>query len=78
MKFLMITHNWFVDSKGFEVEQIEAKDEKDAKDQMDLITFRKQGGLRHAASKLIILENEDVFANRELTWTERLTGKLKC
>lgn len=77
MRFLVVTHEWFVDSRGFKVEEIEASDEKQAQERTDLLTYRAQDSHKRAASKLIILEDTESFINRKLTWTERLTGKLE-
>lgn len=77
-RFLVVTHKWFVDSCGFEMLEIEAPDEKQAQERTDLLTYRAQGSHRHAASKLIILDDKESFINRELTWKERLTGKIQC
>lgn len=76
-KFLIVQHNWFMDSLGFSVKVIEATDENTAKGIADSDAFRAQNTFRKTACKVIPLaEGQEIARSRKLTWKERITGKI--
>ena len=77
MRFLVVTHEWFVDSKGFDVQEVEADSLAQAITEGIVIQYRKAGAMNHCAFKVVAVEDHERLASRKLTWAERLTGKLE-
>jgi len=76
MKFLTIFHGWFVNDKGFEVKELEAKDIEDAYTQATVLKYKRETTFKHISFKVIPIEDSDIFMPRKLTWKERITGKI--
>jgi hypothetical protein len=76
MKYLITTHRWFQQSKGFSVEEIEAKDLEHA----ELLAAKRERDLYDIFNKarcdIIQIASNEHLAPRKLTLRERLTGVL--
>lgn len=78
MIFVATFHKWFVDSKGWHIEEIEAPDEKTAYAKALVI----KDELEHNTCEVnfcIVPFVEDRYPNlsRKLTWGERLRGTVR-
>ena len=76
MRFLIVSHSWFVSSNGFTVDEVEADDMKHAK----LLAAERQCDLddtfNKTRSKVIQIADNEHLAPRRLTLWERITGRL--
>mgnify|MGYP007059417294 CR=1 FL=1 len=61
MKYIMIQHSWFVNSKGFDVEEIEAESKKHAHQIAKAKTFDKDSSFNKCRYTLLELEEEEVL-----------------
>lgn len=71
-KYVLVFHNWFISSKGFEVFEIEADDIQDANAQ-GFVKLGKQQDFNHRDFTVVEME-PNYHLPRKLTWKERLTG----
>lgn len=76
MRFLIVTHKWFVSSYGFNVKEVEAKNLSEAHKAGVLVKHDEEGDMRKCAFDVIALEDQEVLASRKLTIMERLKGRL--
>jgi hypothetical protein len=77
-KFIIVVHSWFIDSKYFQVEEIQSESKLEAEKEAAYITKQMETTFRKCAYKVIeIHKNEHIKINtRKLTWKERVTGKI--
>lgn len=75
MKFLIVYHCWFVDSKGFDYEEVIVNDKNHAQDIASARAYKRSGTFNRCAYQIIELKKEET--TRELSWMERLTGRIK-
>lgn len=73
MRFLIITYNCDICSKGFNVIEVDVKNYTSA--------YKIGIGLTHTSYVynfiVIALEDKEILASRKLTFMERLTGRMK-
>lgn len=75
-KFILVYHNWFVDSKSFSVELLKAESRDIAQMQLDANTHRKNVTFNHCAGLLLELDmQEQLTQSRKLTIKERIFGR---
>lgn len=75
-RFVVVVCSWFVHHKRFVVREIEAEDEDDANRQGVLLLHEVEGAFEHAAFTIIELHCGEHLP-RQLTFLERLTGRLQ-
>lgn len=76
-RFIAVIHSWHVDSKGFQVHELDAKDRKSAECGGALLAIRSQGACRNADFHILEIADREFLMPRRLTWRERLTGMLE-
>jgi len=59
-RYLVVVHNWFMDSKGWDVHKIEALNKEEAYKEGLLIKDAKESTFNKRAVKVIALDKEDV------------------
>lgn len=74
MKYLIILHMWFVDSKGFELYESDAQTFKQAEEEAKALSYDRGATFNKCAYKIIQLTNKERL--RKLTWKERILGRL--
>lgn len=57
MRYIAILHEWFIDSKGFTIIELEAADEEAAKKEAKAIAYERYTSFNHCAVKVIRVEN---------------------
>jgi hypothetical protein len=75
-RFVAVINNWFMKDSHTDVVEIEAKTLSDAIDKADAIAQRQSRAFNDTNSRVIVLEDYEVLANRRLTWKERFLGRL--
>lgn len=76
-KFVIVQHNWFMDSMGFSTRVIEAESLSVAQAVAEADAFRTQSTFRKTACKVIPLEDgQTVARSRKLSLWERITGEI--
>lgn len=79
MKFIAVTHTWFVNPKGCYVTEFEVKSKSEALDKGILINHEHEDDFCHSSTKVIqIGDMEEVYAPRKLTWKERFLGVIEA
>lgn len=72
-RFIAVIHGWFVDSKGFDVHELNATDEESAYNEAVLLKHKRESTFCSCACTVVeIADNERL--SRKLTLRERLTG----
>lgn len=80
-RFLAVLHFWFVNSMGFRVVELKAKDWESAQEEADAMAFRESGDFKFADVKVIELKEGEHLprprkAGERLTLRERITGRI--
>ena len=77
MRYVFITHSWFMQSKGWHVKESKAKTYNEAENEAKIMMVDSKEGLLHIDYMIIeIGENERLNKKNKLTFKERLTGKI--
>lgn len=74
-RFIAVFHEWHVHSRGFDVVQLEALDQRQAEMEAALI-HRGRRGFYSNDFTLVEIDNREHLPRR-LTWRERLTGRIQ-
>jgi hypothetical protein len=75
MRYVVVSHSWFIDSNGFATKTIDAKDDKSAKEHATLIRDAADSTFNRTATIVLkIGPKEELYQPRRLTLWERLTG----
>lgn len=75
MKQIIVLHNFWMKSEGFEVIFPDTKTYEEAADMASILCYDKTTQFNHCSYKIIeIVENK---RNRKLSFKERITGKIK-
>ncbi len=75
-RFICVMHRWFVDSEGFQIDFLKAKNSHDARNEADALTYQRDHTFSKAASFVIEIGDTEGVVSRNLTWRERFTGKI--
>lgn len=73
MRFLVVRHNWFMDSDGWNLHEIEADTFADAEEKAFMIQAMHDSRFSKCGTYVL----GEYMRPRKLTWMERLTGKLR-
>ena len=76
-KFIAVIHTWHVHSDGFKVHALESGNRKDAEREAAWLSTKAKGFCRSSAYEVIEIGDTQGLLPRQLTWKERLTGKLE-
>lgn len=76
MKFIAVIHNWFIDSKGFDVIKLDSSSLEQAKTEASSIAHNKSNLFNTTACVVLEIDDDKILGPRKLTWCERLTGRL--
>ena len=76
MKFIIVYHTWFIKSKGFIVEVVEAKSEDEAFTIASAFSFNNQTVTTYFAFTLIEIAANESISTRKLTIKQRLLGRV--
>jgi hypothetical protein len=76
MRYLMVTHKWFVDSKGFSVQELNADNLEHAKLKAAKHQIEIDSIFSHARCDVIEIGDNEHLAPKKLTMWERLSGQL--
>lgn len=74
-RFIAVIHGWHVESKGFNVYDLEATDRKSADDKACLISARRNDTFDRTAYVVVEVDDREHLP-RKLSWRERLVGKI--
>jgi hypothetical protein len=73
-RFIAVVHGWHVESKGFDVHELEATDLEQAEKEAAWIKAKRESTFDRCA--VAVIEIDDIeYLPRSLTWRERLTGR---
>lgn len=75
-RFVVVIHSWFMESQGFEEHVIEAPDADTAELEARRMTDVGKSNFNSRAFHMFELAENERPARRQLTWAERLSGKL--
>ena len=78
MRYILIEHNWFVDSKGFKVHESNAKTFEEAQNESYSIIGKRSHGFRHVAVKILEIEESERLkypSPRRVTFWDWLFGE---
>lgn len=76
-KYLFVTHIWHADSKDFSIELHELESNERAYEMACTLSAKHGGARKMAVTKYVEIEQaERALVDRNLTWKERLTGKI--
>jgi len=74
-RYIIVSHSWFIDSNGFETKQIEAADDREAKDKAILFREARNRPFNHTETFVLkIGPHEELYQPRRLTLWERISG----
>lgn len=77
VRYILVLHKWFVGSNGFEIIDLGEKSIEDACMWRDAEIARKTGVFCSCAGKLIEIDKDERPVDRQLSWKERLSGRLR-
>ena len=77
MRYVAVVHSWFIDSKGFQIREIEASSEDEAQLHADAFAHQVRDDFKSTAVILLKIGKDRVIKPRRLTWKERLLGRIK-
>lgn len=75
-RFIAVIHGWHVESKGFNVNELVATDQKSADDEALLLAARRREAFDRTAYVVVEVDDRE-HLTRRLTWRERLTGRIE-
>jgi len=75
-RFIAVIHGWHVYSNGFNVHELEAETLEDAKKEACWLKSQREDDFDKCAYVLVEIDDREHLPRR-LTWSERLTGKLR-
>lgn len=75
-RFIAVVHGWHVHSNGFNVHQLESKTMADAQKEACWLTDQRERAFDECAYVVVEIDDTEHLP-RELTWRERLTGKVQ-
>lgn len=75
-RYIAIIHSWFIDSKGFNIIELNATDEKQADIEACAIAHKRNSDFNKTACFVLPVNNMEVITPRKLTWRERITGRI--
>lgn len=74
-RFIAVIHGWHVESKGFDVHELEARDLIAAQKEACWIKQQRDATFDRCAFQVVEICDRERLPRR-LTWRERFTGKL--
>ena len=74
-RYIAVIHNWFMDSKGFNIIELNAADEKQADIEVCAIAHKRNGDFNKTACVVLPIRDTETIAPRKLSWRERITGR---
>ncbi|MBM1184156.1 hypothetical protein [Pseudomonas lundensis] len=74
-RFIAVIHGWHVDSKGFDVHQLQAAKADDAEREACWIKEQRDRTFDRCAYVVVEIDDREHLPRR-LTWRERITGRL--
>jgi len=78
VRFIAVIHGWHVSSNGFDVYELDARNEDDALKEGLVLMNERQSKFDTCALRIVPIENKEALAERKLTLKERLNGKLSA
>ena len=77
-KYLVIIHKWFTNSEGWEIHEIEAKDDEHARQQAIVIDHDIEAKLTLSKCAYKVIPLAEGVRPRRLTFKERLFGEISA
>jgi capsular polysaccharide biosynthesis protein len=77
MKFVIITHQYFMTHIAWKTEVVETTSIKEAEVQAGYINNNLSTQFKHADTAIIEIDNCEQISMAKLTWKQRITGRLK-
>jgi len=74
-RFIAVVHGWHVHSNGFDVHQLKSASLEEAQKEACWLRDQREAGFDKCAYVVVEIDDTEHLP-RELTWRERLTGKL--
>lgn len=75
-RYVAVIHTWFMESKGFELHELEAKDFNSAELEARRLTEKGQDAFNSRAFKLIEIAETECVAEQNLNWIQRFMNCL--
>ena len=76
-KFILVIHSWFVDSRGFSIEEVECASFEEAEREASFLANKRSNEFVNTDFVVLpIMKNETVSPRRLSLW-ERLVGEIK-
>lgn len=76
-KYILVVHKFFVHSLGFDIIEIDAKDEDDAYQKKYAYLGMHNNDTDHYAATVIKIRETETIKPRRLTLKERFTGRIE-
>lgn len=74
-RYIAVIHNWFMDSKGFNVIELNAANEMQADMEACTIAHKHSGDFNKTACVVVSVRDTETITPRKLTLRERITGR---
>ena len=74
-RFIVVIHGWHVHSNGFTLHEVEAASVQEAEEKGAYLKDQREKPFDRCAYAVVEIESGERIA-RDLTWRERLTGKV--
>ena len=75
-RYIAVIHNWFMDSKGFDVLELKSTDGIQADMEACAIAHKRNGDFNKTACVVVTISDMETIAPRRLTLRERITGRI--
>jgi hypothetical protein len=75
-RYLAVIHNWFMDSKGFDLVELKATDREQAELEGCYFAKTRNSDFNRTAYLVLEIQENEVLTSRKLTWRERITGRV--
>ncbi|MDM9601394.1 hypothetical protein QTN23_26695 [Pseudomonas shirazica] len=75
-RFIAVVHGWHVESKGFDVHELNASTAQGADDEACPLAARRDAAFDRTAYVVVEIDDREHLPRR-LTWRERLTDRIK-
>lgn len=76
-RFIAVIHGWHIDSKGFDVHELDSITLEDAKKEACWLKEQREAPFDRCAYVVVAIDDTE-YLPRRLTWRERITGYLKA